>query len=594
MQNDKMLGSEALIRALEMEKVEYMFGISGHGNMHILDVLDKGSDIKFMLTRHEQGAVHIADGYARVKNKIGVCCTSVGAGAANLVMGLGTAAGGSSPVMAINGGIISKWYGRGQLQSTERPENKTDQCYSQVVQPLVKKAWTVENCCQIPEVVHRACTIATSGRPGPVSIEIPWDVQAQEDSMEFFTPEKHSFGKRIRADFESTKKAVELLLKAKCPVIVCGNGVEISDAGDEVRQLAELLGAPIASSLMAKGSVPENHPLSVRTIGWLGHPVAHEYIREYADLVLAVGFRFGDQGTSFWSEGYPFVKENKFIQIDIIPQEIGRYYPVEVGLLGDAKAVLTDLINVIPKSNSFTARRKTVEKRLVEMFSNVKLDMPNEDLTPMEPVKAAGEIRRVLPDNSILAIDTGQHAHYFTAFYPVYGHRRYLCPGSWTPMGWSPAAIIGAKLAELETPCVCVTGDGGFFMMCQEVITAVEWNVPVVWIVFNNQTLNAIRLGQKADYDGHIIGTEFKTRANFAALAKSLNAEGIRVEKASQVAGALDFALKCGKPCVLDLVVETDPITLPFAGDFYTPGRHPIIPKPRGVQRELLNNFITT
>lgn len=586
-QDNIMTGAESLVRSLEREGVQYMFGISGHGNMHILEALYKGSSIKFMLTRHEQGAVHIADGYARVKNEIGVCCTSVGAGAANMVMGIGTAAGGSSPVMAINGGIISKWYGRGQLQATERPENKTDQCYSQVLQPLVKKAWTVENACQIPEVVHRACVIAKSGRPGPVAIEIPWDVQAEQDKMEFYEPEKHSYGKRIRADLDLTQKAAGMLLKARYPAIVCGNGVEISGAAGEVQELAELLGAPIATSLMAKGCIPEDHPLVMRNIGWLGHPVAHEYIREYADVVLAIGFRFGDQGTSFWSEGYPFVKENKFIQIDIIPQEIGRHYPVEVGLLGDAKAVVADLNKIIKESGEVTTRRQKTEKMLAHMFANVKFEISQDDPTPLEPVRASEEIRRVLPRDAILAIDTGNHAHYFTAFYPVYGHRRYLCPGSWTPMGFAPAAIIGAKIAEPDTPCVCVTGDGGFFMMCQEVITAVEWNTPVVWIVFNNQTLNAIRLGQKADYDGHIIGTEFGTRADFAALAKSLNAEGIRVEKASRISEALDFALNCGKPCVLDLVVEADPVPLPFAGDFYTPGKHTPIPKPRGIQREL-------
>ncbi len=256
---------------------------------------------------------------------------------------------------------------------------------------------------------------------------------------------------------------------------------------------------------------------------------------------------------------------------------------MEVGLLGDAKAVLGDLVNIVEDSNSVARRGEPAEDRLAKMFAKVTFDIPQGDPTPMEPVKAAEAIRRVLPEDSILAIDTGNHAHYFTAFYPTFGSRRFLCPGSWTPMGWSPAAIIGAKLAEPETPCVSVTGDGGFFMMCQEVITAVEWNVPVVWIVFNNQTLNAIRLGQKADYDGHIIGTEFETRADFAALAKSLNAEGVRIERASQVAEALEFALQCDKPCVLDLVVQTDPVLLPFAGDFFTPGKHSIPPKPREI-----------
>jgi Thiamine pyrophosphate-requiring enzymes [acetolactate synthase, pyruvate dehydrogenase (cytochrome), glyoxylate carboligase, phosphonopyruvate decarboxylase] len=577
-----MKGAEALVRSLEVENVEYIFGIPGHGNMHILDAIYQVSDIKFMLTRHEQGAVHIADGYARVKNKVGVCCSSVGAGAANMVMGIGTAAGASSPVLAISGGIISSMYGKGQLQATERPENKTEQSYIQVLQPLVKKAWMVGRPELIPYVTHEAFTIATAGRPGPVAIEIPWDVQAEKGVMEIRDPEKHIYGKRMRADRELTLKAAERLITAKFPVILAGNGAEISGAGSEIRELAELLEAPVATSLMAKGILSEDHELSIGMVGWLGHQIAHEIIREHSDYILAVGFRFSDEATSFWTEGLPFVKENKIIQIDLIPQEIGRNYPVEVGLLGDAKAVLQDIISIIKECGAARADKENTIQIVRKMKEEFHVEIPEAESTPIEPIKVAEDMRKLLPRNAIIATDTGNHAHYFSAYYPVYGSRRLLCPGSWTPMGFGPAAIIGAKLAEPETPCVCVTGDGGFYMVCQEVITAVEWNMPVVWVVFNNQTLNAIRLGQKSEYNGNVIATEFGLSADFAAMAKSFHAEGIRVEHQSDLVPAIEHALHCGKPCVVDVIVNTDPILPPVAGDFLTPGQH--IPQawPRG------------
>lgn len=578
----KMKGADALIRALEEEQVEYIFGIPGHANMQFLDAIYRGSSIKFMLTRHEQGAVHIADGYARVSGKVGVCMSSVGAGAANMLMGLGVAGGGSSPVLAINGGIIGNLYGKGQLQATERPEGKSDQSYVQVLQPLVKKAWVIERPELIPDAVHRAVRVATTGRPGPVAMEVVWDVQSQTCDYPDTSHWNRRLGNRQRAGATETKKAAELLLGAKCPVIVAGNGAVLSGAEAELLRLAELLGAPVATSFMSKGAIPESHPLAAGMLGWLGHPAAHELIRERADVVLTVGFRFSDESTSFWTEGLPFVRQNKFIQVDLVPEEIGKNYPVEVGLVGDARAVLADLLAQLEaapprpgREAAGPALRETVARH------EQKLEVPQGVTSPVEPMQIAMAIRKVLPPNGIVVTDTGNHAQYFGPYFKTDGRRRVICPGSWTPMGFSPAAVIGAKLAEPETPCLAVVGDGGFYMMCQEVITAVEFGTPVVWVVFNNRTLNAIRLGQIDDYANHIIGTEFKNAANFAEMAKSFGAQGVRVESSDQLEEALRFALECGEPCVVDVVTEADPILPQGAGDFLTPGQHVPVPVPR-------------
>lgn len=578
----RMKGAEALIRALEEEGVEYVFGIPGHANMQFLDAIHNGSSIKFMLTRHEQGAVHIADGYARVSGKTGVCMSSVGAGAANMLMGIGVAGGGSSPVLAINGGIIGSMYGKGQLQATERPEGKSDQSYVQVLQPLVKKAWVVERPELIPDAVHRAIRVANSGRPGPVAMEVAWDIQSQYCDYPDTSEWKREYAKRIRAGEEETKKAAEMLAAAKYPVIVAGNGAVISEAEEEVVKLAEALGAPVVTSYMSKGVIPGDHPLSAGMAGWLGHPAAHEILREKADVVLAVGYRFSDEGTSFWTEGLPYVPENKFIQIDLVPEEIGRNYPVEVGLVGDAKAVLSDILEYVEKMPPRPGK-DAVAPELAEIIARheAAVVVPQGITSPVEPMQIAMAIRKVLPENGIIVTDTGNHSQYFAPFFKTKGRRRLICPGSWTPMGFSPAAVIGAKLAEPETPCLAVVGDGGFYMMCQEVITAVDFGTPVVWVVFNNKTLNAIRLGQIDDYNNHIIGTEFKSAANFAEMAKSFGAEGVRVESSDQLEDALTFALNCGKPCVVDVVTQTDPIPPQGAGDFLTPGQHIPVPMPR-------------
>jgi len=573
----KIRCAEAFIRTLEKESIKYVFGVPGHGNMHILDALYERNKIKFMLTRHEQAAAHIADGYARIRREIGVCTSSVGPGATNMITGIAAAAAGSSPILAVSGGIIAGMYGKGQLQATERPENKMDQSFIQMLQPLIKKGWQVEHPETICDITRQAIILAKSGRPGPVAIEIPWDVQSEEVDIDIPDVDRFRRSSRIRPDVESLKKAAVKIAQAKFPLIIAGYGTVLSEADSEVKELAELLGAPVATSFMSKGVIPEDHELSVGILGWLGHPVAHELVREYADYILAVGYRFSDEATSFWTEGLPFVRENRFIQIDILPQELGRNYPIEVGLQGDAKATLIDLISILRSQFNVVPSERNI-KLVKKMKSSFSFDVPTKDGTPMEPIKIVEEMRKVLPRNSIVLPDTGAHTRYFATCYPSYGSHRLLCPGSWACMGWSPTAVIGAKLAEPDTPCISATGDGGFLMTIQEIITAAEWKVPVVWMVFNNSSLAAIREGQIADYGGHVIGTEFGLQPDFSKIARAFLAEGVRVSKVSEIAEAMEFALNCGKPCVIDMLVELDPMPVPCAGDFLTPGRH--IPRP--------------
>lgn len=579
-------GAQVLVRALEAHGVEYIFGLPGHGNMNILDAIYDSNQISFKLVRHEQAAAHIADGYARISGEVGVCCSSVGPGAANMIMGIATAYFTSSPILAISGGIITKQAGRGQLQETSRAETPTDQGYMQALQPFTKKVWDIQQPVRTGEIVRKAFAIAQADRPGPVAIEYPWDLQAEYvDEVEIQVPEKYAYGRGVRADKTALQKAADYLCQADCPVIVAGNGAMIGEAGPEVVELAELIGAPVATSFVAKGIIPEDHPLSIGMVGWLGHPVAHEMIREHADIVFAIGYRFSDEATSWWTEGRPYVKENRFIQLDIQQQELAKNYPVEVGLLGDAKASLRELIDLIRDRGGRPGYEKS-SQWISDVTRAFHLDLPDAEKTPMESMVIADRLRTLLPRDSILSIDTGTHAHYFSAFYPIFGPRRFLNPGGWTPMGWGPAAILGAKLAAPDKVCVSISGDGGFLMVCQEIVTAVEWNVPVIWLVFNDQALRAIRDGQKEAYEGRIIGTEFTQPTDFAAMARSMGAIGIRVTHVDELSGAIDQAISYNRPCVIDLQVDQEAIYPPVAGIWYEPARSPDARMPRGSSRQ--------
>lgn len=580
----KMRGAQALVRTLEDASVRYLFGIPGHGNMNILDALHTSkSPIQFKLTRHEQAAASIADGYARVSGEPGFCTASVGPGVMNLMIGLGSAAAASSPVVALGGGAMQKWVGRGQLQESHQSERGGLMSFVPAFAPIVKLATQIPSNNLVPEVIRHAIVVASSGRPGPVYVEYPWDLQAQffdYDPSDFHAPPAMG---TTRPDRESLLRALAILRSAERPVIVAGNGAVLSRAGEAILQLAELLGAPVATSQTAKGAIPEDHPLSVGVIGWHGNPVAHELIREYADVVLVLGYRFADLSTCNWTEGKPFVRQNLFIQVDIEADEIGRKYPVAAGLVGDVRATVLDLIEALGDRPRPPSRLEWLDTTR-QLKAAFRIEIPETVRDDgLEPLPVFRELRAALPANAIVAADTGDHQHYFgTGPYPVLRGGRYLNPGQWTPCGFAPVAIIGAQLAAPSVPCVAVTGDGGFMMVLQEVATAVEWGTPVIWVVFDDRTLSAIRAGQKSAYDGHVTGVDFENPIDFVKAAEAMGAIGLRPTTYLEVGQALHQALDSGRPAVISVPITKDKTPPPEAGFWYDPVRGEGVPLPRG------------
>jgi len=583
----RMRGAEALVRTLEDAGVRYLFGYPGHGNMNILDALQtSGSAIQFKLTRHEQAAASIADGYARVSGGPGFCTASVGPGVMNLMIGLGSAAAASSPVVAIGGGAMQKWVGRGQLQEAHQSERGGLMSFVPAFAPIVKLATQIPANNLVPEVLRHAMVVASSGRPGPVYIEYPWDLQAEYhdyDPADFRAPP--SIG-TTRPDRESLQRALAILRAAERPVIVAGNGALLSRAGDAILELAELMGAPVATSQTAKGVVPEDHPSSVGIIGWHGNPVAHELIREYADVVLVLGYRFSDLSTCNWTEGMPFVPQNVFVQVDIEADEIGRKVPVAAGLVGDVLATVLDLIEAFRAAPRQSDGQVWLD-RVEELKGAFHIEIPETVRADgLEPLPVFRELRAALPANAIVAADTGDHQHYFgTGPYSVLRGGRYINPGQWTPCGFAPVAIIGAKLAAPEAPCVAVTGDGGFMMVMQEVATAVEWGTPVVWVVFDDRTLSAIRTGQQTAYDGHVTGVDFENPIDFVAAARAMGALGLRPTTYAEVGDALQQALRSGRPTLISVPITKDKTPPPEAGFWYDPVRREGHALPRGNPR---------
>ena len=590
-------GGEALVRTLEEAGVRYLFGHPGHGNMNVLDALyTSKSKIEFKLTRHEQAAASIADGYARVSGEPGFCTASVGPGVMNLMIGLGSAAAASSPVVAIGGGAMQKWVGRGQLQESHQSERGGLMSFVPAFAPIVKLATQIPSNNLVPEVLRHAIVVANTGRPGPVYVEYPWDLQAQFhefDPADFHAPSPRS---RTRPDRESLLGAAAILRDAKRPVIVSGNGAAISRAGDAILELAGLIGAPVATSQTGKGVVPEDHLLSVGVVGWHGTPVAHELIREYADVVLILGFRFSDLATCNWTEGMPFVRENTFVQVDVEADEIGRKYPVAAGLVGDVRETVIELIEVLRGGDGLVESRADWLDAVRQIKAAFHCEIPetiHDD--GLQPLPVFRELRAALPANAIVASDTGDHQHYFwTGPYPALRGGRYLNPGQWTPCGWAPVAIIGAKLAAPQAPCVAVTGDGGFMMVLQEVATAVEWGTAVVWVVFDDRTLSAIRAGQKSAYEGHVTGVDFENPIDFAKAAEAMGALGFRPTDYAEVGDSLRQALAAGRPAVISVPITKDKVPPPEAGMWYDPVRREVPPLPRGNPQFRVATLVST
>lgn len=561
----RLTGSEIITEMLTREGMDYIIGIPGHGNLPLVDAFRRYRDkIKLIMPRHEQAAIHMADGYFRVKGRPLAVYTSIGAGASNTLIGLATAYVDSIPVMLFIGETHTYMRGVGVLQEVER--QRWSDLYRSF-EPVVKRSWHIDHAQQLPRAIAQAFNAVYTGRPGPTLISLPMDVQAQ--SIEFdAAPEAapHRPQARPAGDTQAVQQASETLLKAKRPVIIAGGGVMLSGAEPELRALAEHLGAAVVTTMQGKGTFPEEHPLYAWHMGTNATTCGNHMTRE-ADVILAVGVRFADKATCSYKAGECFnIPPTQLLHVDIDPAEIGKNYPVAVGVVGDAKTVLSQLVSAVQgqsDARNWQGTPYTQEIRAqVATWKASYRSVQTSDAVPVTMGRALAELRQRLPENAIVLTSSGNvqaQAYQEMAFTQT---RTYLSAGGFSTMGWSYPASLGAKLAAPDAPVVALVGDGDFLMTVQELATAVQYNIPTVAVVLNNQGWQAIRdlqwLAFDADSD---FGTMFERdqrplSPNIAEVARGFGAHAVRIERPDEIVPALDDALKANCPAVIEIMID--------------------------------------
>ncbi|AAM01746.1 acetolactate synthase large subunit [Methanopyrus kandleri] len=542
-------GARVLVECLKEEGVEHIFGYPGGAVLPIYDEIYDEVSIEHILVRHEQGAAHAADGYARVKGKPGVCMATSGPGATNLVTGIATAYMDSSPVIAITGQVPTTMIGKDAFQEVDAVG---------VFMPITKHNYQIGKPEEIPEVVKEAFKIAITGRPGPVHIDVPKDVQEAEVDVEIpKTVEVEGLNVVKRGHPVQIKRAAELLAEAERPVILAGGGCVISNATRELIELAELLGAPVATTLMGKGAFPEDHPLALGMAGMHGTKAANYALTE-CDVLLAVGCRFSDRTTG---DPSGFAPEAKIIHIDIDPAEIGKNIPVDVPIVGDAKLVLRDLIKEL-KRRKYLRERKRWGERIEELKAEV--EMPPEStesdqrISPRELVRVLHE---ALKDRDyILTTDVGQNQMWMARYFPVEEPRRFISSGGLGTMGFGLPAALGAKVAAPEKTVVAVVGDGGFLMTAQELATAVDNDIEVKVFVMDNRLLGMVAQWQRLFYDERLSESKLDEKTDIVKLTESYGAAGITVEEPSELESAVEEAFETPGTVVVDVFVDPEEI----------------------------------
>jgi acetolactate synthase-1/2/3 large subunit len=567
-------GAQIVIEVLKKEGIEHIFGECGHSVLAFLNAI-RPSGIKFISFRHEQCATHAADAYARVTGKPGVVLVHVGPGMLNATHGVASAAMDSIPLIVLAGDVQSYNFGKGPHQELKMYADG-DQC--SVYKPFVKRAWRVHDVKLTPSIICRAINIATSGRPGPVLISMPQDLAAQRVDVEIPDPSRwRPTGSRVPGDEKEVEKAVELLVKAEQPMFFAGGGVLGSQASPELTQLAEYLGAPVATTVQGKTAIREDHLLSIGNTGFWGSIAANK-VANQADVILAVGTRFAEIDCSFWDPKFTFrIPPAKLIHIDIDYEEIGRNYPVEVGIQGDAKAVLGQILRAVkqkakPKEWKNSLRFKEI-RELLEQQTAEKAKKSDSDSKPIEIARLLKEVRGLLPGDGIVVTDIGWSKSGVSQYLPLYTPGTHIAPGGMAGMGFGPAAAIGAKLGRPEKTVVAVVGDGAFSSTSSAVATAVEHGIKVIWLVLNNYGYCSVKMIQD-QYFKEVFGTEHRVEQtgelynpDFSKMAQAYGAIGERVEEPKEIRPALERAFKSDKPYVLDVVISRE-LGVVQAGDW--------------------------
>ncbi len=537
----KLSGSDIFVECLRKEKVEILFGYPGGVVIPIFDKLYDAKDIQFVLTRHEQAAAHAADGYARATGKTGVCLVTSGPGATNLVTGIATAYMDSIPMVAFTGQVPMPLIGTDAFQEAD---------ITGITRPITKHNFLISETGKIADIISEAFYIASTGRPGPVLVDIPKDVST--GVIDFEWPEKPSvpLGYKIpkNADPKIVNKAAEAINASKKPLIYAGGGVIISAANKELLTFAETIKAPVTTTLMGLGGFPASNPL------WIGMPGMHgTYTANMAftkcDLVIAIGARFDDRVTGK-IEG--FAPNAKIIHIDTDPAAIDKNVEVDISVVGDAKAVLKQLSKVIKQR-----KRNKWNDQIDEMMKSHPVRYENSTGV-IKPQYVVEQIYDVTKGDAIITTEVGQNQMWTALYYLFDKPRRFISSGGLGTMGYGFPAAIGAQMGKPDAIVFDIAGDGSFQMNIQELATAVDQKLPVNIAILNNKYLGMVRQWQEMFFKKRYSGTNIECQPDFVKVAEAYGACGIRVEKPGDVRCAIEEAISIKKPVILDFVVDRE------------------------------------
>ncbi|NQE46583.1 acetolactate synthase I/II/III large subunit [ANME-1 cluster archaeon GoMg2] len=549
----KLSGAKIVVEELKDEGVEVAFGIPGGVLLDLYDVIYKQEAIRHILMRHEQCAAHAADGYARVSGRTGVCIATSGPGATNLVTGLANANMDSAPVVALTGQVVTSAIGTNAFQEAST---------FTITMPVTKHNFLVKQTEDLPKVIHNAFYIASTGRKGVVLIDLPKDVLSDVAEVDLHPKETFAgYKPNIKPNKVQTKKTAEVLANAERPLILAGGGIISSDASEELRSLAELLGAGVVTTLMGKGAIPENHPLCLGMAGMHGHLYANRAINE-CDALLALGTRFSDRLTAWQLD--QFAPDATLIHVDIDAAEINKNMPVDIPIVGDVRLALHDILKWLEKKQKLGGKSVWLQ-RIKEMHSACE--------ECIHDIRRAGssvsdmfikELSVILDDDAIVTTEVGQCQMFAAHYYMTKKPRTFITSGGLGTMGFGFPAAIGAKVAAPDKKVVDIAGDGSFLMTCQDLATCIESDIPVVVCILDNRYLGMVRQWQELFFDKKYSHTGLGLTPDFVKLAEAFGCYGERVEKPEDLEGALNNAFESGKPAVIDMIVGKDDKILPM------------------------------
>ena len=556
-------------KALKAYGVPYVAGLPGHGNWSMIDAFnDPVSKLPFIQVMHEQSAVHIADAHYRATGQPIAACTSIGRGATNPIIGLATAHCDSTALQLITGSAATHMRGHGVMQELDRFASPD---FPHIAAPVTKRTFDVIRADQVPFVLHRAWNAMLTGRPGPVHMELPLDVQVETTDIDVAELSKRLPVGRMRADGQAIEAAISFLLSAKRPCIVAGGGAISAECTPELTMLVEKLGIPVVFTWNGKGAIAEDNPMCAGTAGWPGSLPGNNTAAN-ADVVMSLGCRFTDWSSSSYRKGVTFsIPDAKLVQVDIDPREIGKNYPAEVGIAADCKLVLADILAGISEERARKARESRAS--YLDKVEGLKQEWEKRlerrrsfNGIPTTMLRTLRELRKVLPRHGIVTVGSGHPQSTTKQAFPVYQPRTHITSGSFSSMGFALPAAIGAKLAKPDAPVVCIIGDGDFMMCVQELAVCAMYNIPVVFIILNNSGYISIRDGQNY-LIGRQIGSEFNHHAgdgrpysvDFVALGKSFGFEvAAKVQAAEDIGSTIKRALDSKAPALVEVPITRD------------------------------------